>query len=132
MQSAGLKMVSGVGIDLVEVARIERILAKWGDIFIRRIYTVEEVDYCQGKTRPALHFAACFAVKEAFLKATGTGLGGGISFIDIATIHNGMGRPSVKLSEKALDLLSGGGMETSVVRISHTDDLATAIVILEK
>lgn len=132
MQSAGLKMVSGVGIDLVEVARIERILAQWGDAFIRRIYTVEEIDYCQAKARPALHFAACFAVKEAFLKALGTGLGEGISFVEIVTIHNSLGKPFLKLSGKAGFFLWEGNWGSPAVSISHTDNLATAIVILEK
>ncbi|MBW6485906.1 MAG: holo-ACP synthase [Syntrophobacterales bacterium] len=132
MQSAGLKMAAGVGIDLVAVARVERILAKWGDAFIRRIYTVEEIAYCQAKARPALHFAACFAVKEAFLKALGTGLGGGIGFNDIATVHDGNGKPGIKLSGKASALQRGGCREKVAVSISHTDDLATAIVILDK
>jgi holo-[acyl-carrier protein] synthase len=125
-------MVCGVGIDLVEVARIERIIAKRGGMFIRRVYAAEEIAYCQQKARPSLHFAACFAVKEAFLKAVGTGLGAGVSLIQIVTIHDGNGRPSVKLSGKAWDLLKKGGMAMSAVSISHTDDLATAIVIIEK
>jgi holo-[acyl-carrier protein] synthase len=124
-------MVCGVGIDLVDVSRIEKILEKRGGIFTRRVFTIEEIAYCRTKPRPALHFAACFAVKEAFLKALGIGLGGSVSLLDIATIHNGKGSPSVKLSGKASDLLQKGGMGISV-SISHTDDLATAVVILDK
>jgi holo-[acyl-carrier protein] synthase len=123
-------MVSAVGIDLVEISRIEKILEKWGGVFVRRVFTTEEIAYCRSKPRPALHFSACFAVKEAFLKALGIGLGGGVSLLDIATIHNGQGRPSVKLSGKTLDLMQKGGMGTSV-SISHTDDLATAVVIID-
>ena len=125
-------MVSGVGIDLVEVARIERILARRGEAFIRRVYAVEEIAYCQEKVRPSLHFAACFAVKEAFLKALGIGLSGGISFTEIATVHDSKGKPSVKLSGKAGFFLREQDLGRPAVSISHTDVLATAIVIIEK
>jgi holo-[acyl-carrier protein] synthase len=124
-------MVCGIGIDLVDVSRIEKILQKRGDAFIRRIYSAEEVSYCQGRSRPALHFAACFAVKEAFLKALGMGLGEGVNLLDIATAHNEKGKPYLKLSGKARELIEGQEMGTSA-SISHTDDLATAIVVLDK
>lgn len=124
-------MVCGIGIDLVEVSRIEKILQKRGDAFIRRVYSADEVSYCLGRSRPALHFAACFAVKEAFLKALGMGLGEGVNLLDIVTVHNKKGKPSLKLSGKARELTEGQRMETSA-SISHTDDLATAIVILDR
>ncbi len=124
-------MIYGIGIDLVDVARIEKMLAKWGDAFIRRIYSTEEIGYCREKTRPSLHYAACFAVKEAFLKAMGTGLGGGISLTDISTVHRAGGKPEVMLYGEASALLHAEKMATSV-SISHTDDLATAIVMIHK
>lgn len=124
-------MIYGIGIDLVNVARIERMLAKWGDAFSRRIYSAEEIAYCREKTRPSLHYAACFAVKEAFLKAMGTGLGGGITLTDISTVHRAGGKPEIRLCGKANALLQAGKMATSV-SISHTDDLATAIVVIHR
>lgn len=124
-------MIYGIGIDLVEVSRIERIMAKWGDAFSRRIYSAEEIAYCRVKTRPSLHYASCFAVKEAFLKAMGVGLGGGITLTDISTVHKANGKPEVRLFGKADALLQADRMATSV-SISHTDDLATAVVMIHK
>lgn len=124
-------MIYGIGIDLVEVARIERMIAKWGDAFICRIYSAEEIAYCREKTRPSLHYAACFAMKEAFLKAMGVGLGGGITLTDISTVHNVNGKPEIKPYGKTGELLKAGRMTTSA-SISHTDHLATAIVMIHK
>jgi holo-[acyl-carrier protein] synthase len=125
-------MVFGVGIDLVETKRIENTIAKFGDHFTSRTYSENEIGYCQKKPRPFLHFAACFAVKEAFLKALGSGLGAGFSLTDIETIHDSQGKPSVRLSGKAAEFLDALGIDNTQVSISHSGDYVTAVVILAK
>ena len=125
-------MVLGVGIDLIEAKRIEKIIAQFGERFIRRTYSEEEIAYCWNKPRAFLHFAACFAVKEAFLKATGAGFGAGFNLRDIETIHDSQGRPSVRSSGKAAAFLEHLGVGSTQVSVSHTDDYATAVVILAK
>lgn len=67
-------MIVGIGIDLVEVPRMQRILGRWGHRFLARVYTPEEIAYCQARALPAMHYAARFAAKEAAMKAMGTGL----------------------------------------------------------
>lgn len=125
-------MIFGVGIDLVEIGRIETILGKWEDKFLCRIYSAEEIRYCMERARPAVHFAACFAVKEAFLKAIGLGMGGGVRFRDIETTHDGKGKPLLKLTGGATCFLDAQEIRTVQVSISHTDVHAAAIVILER
>jgi len=66
-------MVVGTGIDIVNIDRIERLMARWGDLFLGRVFTEKEIIYCRKRTRPPECFATRFAAKEAFLKAVGWG-----------------------------------------------------------
>lgn len=125
-------MIFGVGIDLVEVDRIEKILKRWEEKFLCRIYSAEEIRYCNRKARPAVHFAARFAVKEAFLKATGVGMGGGIGFRDIETCHDAKGKPLLRPAGGAEVFLDAHGIRSVHLTISHTNAHATAVVILER
>ena len=68
-------MITGTGIDLVDVSRMKKLLAKWGDRFTERYFSQHEIDYCCRKAVPAIHYAARFAAKESFLKSLGIGLG---------------------------------------------------------
>ncbi|MCX5825009.1 MAG: holo-ACP synthase [Deltaproteobacteria bacterium] len=125
-------MIFGVGIDLVEIGRIENVLKKWEEKFLCRIYSAEEIRYCNGQARPAVHFAARFAVKEAFLKAIGLGMGGGVRFRDIETTHDEMGKPMLKLAGGASSFLEAREIRAAHLTISHTSAHATAVVILER
>ena len=125
-------MIFGVGIDLVEIGRIETILKKWEEKFLCRIYSAEEIRYCNERARPAVHFAARFAVKEAFLKAIGVGMGGGVRFCDISTTHDERGKPILKLAGGASSFLETRGIRSVHLTISHTNAHATAVVILEQ
>jgi holo-[acyl-carrier protein] synthase len=126
-------LIYGIGIDLVEVSRIERILAKWHDRFITKVYSSCEADYCKKKAFPHIHFAAAFAVKESFLKACGIGLWmGGIDLRDIELIHDLHGKPALKTNNRASVLLREAGIISTHVSLTHTDMYANAIVILEK
>ncbi len=125
-------MIAGIGIDLVDVARIAAISSRWQGAFLRRVYTEAEIAYCRGLARPAVHLAARFAVKEAFLKSLGLGLGMGIRLRDVETVNDPDGRPRVRLAESARVLMSSRGIDRVKVSITHTREQAAAIVTLEK
>ena len=76
-------MIYGIGVDIVSIRRIERMLERWGPLFIQRVYTPGEIAFCQGKSNPGQHFALRWAAKEAMLKALGLGLRRGIKWTDI-------------------------------------------------
>jgi holo-[acyl-carrier protein] synthase len=125
-------LIYGIGIDLVEVSRIEKMLNKWHDRFIEKVYSSYEADYCKKKSSPAIHFAARFAVKESFLKSLGIGLWMGIDLKDIELIHCPHGKPGLKTHNRAGSILSEAGITSAQVSITHTKKYANAIVILSK
>ncbi|TVS01138.1 MAG: holo-[acyl-carrier-protein] synthase [Phycisphaerales bacterium] len=118
------------GVDLVEVSRIERMLAKTGDRFAERCFTESERAYCQsgGKLR-AERYAARFAAKEAVMKALGTGWTGGVAWTDIEVTRDGTGRPAIALHNEAKALAERAGLREWVVSLSHTGTTAIASVI---
>jgi holo-[acyl-carrier protein] synthase len=125
-------MMYGVGTDLVEVARIEKILKKWRERFTLKVFSDGEIRYCSAKVCPARHFAARFAAKEAFLKGLGMGMGRGVGFRDVEVINSAEGKPALKLQERARDMVEKAGIRESHLSISHTERYAMAVVALEK
>jgi len=125
-------MIHGIGTDFVEVSRIERILQKWGNRFLDRVYAHDEIEYCKNKTFPAIHFAARFAAKESFLKSLGIGLGMGVKLNEIEVSNNALGRPVLKMNEKVVSILDNLGVKTIHVSMTHTREHAHAIVVLER
>lgn len=125
-------MIYGIGTDLVDVIRIKKILEKWGDRFIGKVYSRVEIDYCQKKAFPAIHFAARFAAKESFLKSLGIGLGMGVGLKSIELINNEQGSPLLKLHNRAEEMLREAGVTAVHVSLTHTSNYASAVVVLEK
>jgi holo-[acyl-carrier protein] synthase len=125
-------MIHGIGTDLVEVSRIERILKRWGDRFIDRVYARDEIEYCKNKAFPAIHFAARFAAKESFLKSLGIGLGMGVKLREIEVSNNALGSPVLKMNERIGNILENLGVNAVHVSITHTRKHAHAIVVLER
>lgn len=125
-------MIHGIGTDFVEVSRLEKILQRWGDRFIGKVYSQNEINYCQNKAFPAMHYAARFAAKESFLKSLGIGLGMGVKLKEIEVINNPQGYPVLKIHEKIKDNLDKLGITAIHISITHTREHAHAIVILEK
>jgi holo-[acyl-carrier protein] synthase len=125
-------MIYGVGTDLVDVIRIRKILEKWGDRFIGKVYSYNEIYYCQKKAFPPIHFAARFAAKESFLKSLGIGLGMGVGLKDIELLNNEQGSPHLKLHNRAEGVLREAGVTAVHVSLTHTRNHASAVVILEK
>lgn len=124
-------MIVGLGIDLVEVARIRRILAEHGERFLRRVFTPEEVRFCSAQADPAVPFAARVAAKEAAMKALGTGWGRGVAWRDIETVRPPEGPPRLALSGQAARAAKELGATRFHLSISHTETYAVAAVILE-
>jgi holo-[acyl-carrier protein] synthase len=116
-------MLQGLGIDIIEVARIERALKKWGERFLQRVFTQKERDYCKRKAHPEQSLAARFAAKEAVLKAIGTGLSGGVSWTDVEVVNAESGKPEVRLGQALLEKI---GHKKILLSISHTKEWAIA------
>lgn len=118
------------GVDLVEVPRIERMLAKPGDRFAERCFTDSERAYCEsgGKLRVE-RYAARFAAKEAVMKALGTGWTGGVAWTDIEVVRDGTGRPAIVLHNAAKELAEKSGLREWAISLSHTGMTAIASVI---
>jgi holo-[acyl-carrier protein] synthase len=125
-------MIYGVGIDVVDVSRIEKALERWGDRFIKRVYTPSERTYCQGRARSAARFALRFAAKEAFVKALGVGLTEGIRFPFIEVMNASNGRPCLNLYGRAKECCKEKGVERSFLSLSDDGPTAVAVVVLEK
>jgi holo-[acyl-carrier protein] synthase len=123
-------MILGVGIDIIEVSRIKQSIENYGERFLNRIYTPDEIEYSNAfKDKKYLHFAARFAAKEAFSKAIGTGLTDGFHFKEINISNKSNGEPHIILSGNTLERHAG---EIFHVSLSHINDVAVATVVREK
>ncbi len=120
----------GIGTDIIEVERVERELVRTKGLK-EKIFTHQEIEYCESKHRPALHFAARLAAKEAFLKALGTGWRGGLHFNEIEIINDSGGKPEIVVHGNIRSFCREKGVSEMPVSLSHIKDLAQAIVILE-
>ena len=124
-------MVIGTGIDIVNIERIERLMGRWGDHFLDRVYTEREISRCQRRSRPSECFAIRFAAKEAFLKAIGSGLRNGIQWTDIEVENDPLGKPLLCLHRKAKEVLQTCRIERTYLTLSHDQPFAVAHVLLE-
>jgi holo-[acyl-carrier protein] synthase len=123
--------VVGLGIDMIEVARIEHSLERFGERFMKRVFTDGEIAYCQSMKFPARHFAARFAAKEALSKAFGTGIGKAMGWRDIDVRKKESGEPFVILSGGAESLARERGVKSVLISLTHTDNHAVAVIALE-
>ncbi|MBX7157970.1 MAG: holo-ACP synthase [Verrucomicrobiae bacterium] len=121
--------VLGIGFDMVEVARIQRIWEKFGDAFLQRVFGEEELSYCLKMRQPELHLAARFAAKEAIVKALGSGIGA-VRWRDLVITKESSGAPWIKLSGAALACLEAMGGKVIKVSLSHTQHYAGAQAIV--
>jgi len=124
-------MIVGIGIDIIETARVEHIASEYGVELTDRLFTEDEVAYCKDKADPAKHYAARFAAKEAFLKALGSGLTSGINWRDIEVLRDEFGAPSIKYSGRAAEFAKKLGVTDVHLSISHSENYAAAVVVLE-
>ncbi|MGZ4984176.1 MAG: holo-ACP synthase [Chthoniobacterales bacterium] len=123
--------VRGIGVDIVENARIEHSIERFGERFLHRVFTAGEIAYCQSMKFPARHFAARFAAKEAASKAFGTGIGKSMGWRDIDVHKYGSGQPYIVLEGGAKQLAAERKISAVSVSLSHTDHHAVAMIVLE-
>jgi len=123
-------MIYGIGIDAIEVQRIQKQLTQSGR-FKERIFTQNEISYCESKKNKAQNYAARFAAKEAFFKALGTGWRGGLGFNQVEITNDELGKPEIHLYGKAKQLIEGKGITDIHVSLTHLKATASSIVILE-
>ena len=123
--------VLGIGVDMVEVERIQHSLDRFGERFMKRVFTEGEIDYCTSMKFPARHFAARFAAKEAVSKAFGTGVGKAMGWRDIDIRKKKSGEPFLVFSGPAQELATKRGVTSALITLSHTDHHAMACVVLE-
>ncbi len=124
-------MIAGIGIDIVDIGRIEALLSRYGNRFTERVFTEAEASYAQQSVKRAERLAGRFAVKEAVLKAFGTGKSQGIRWRDVETVRGPMGRPKVILYGNAINFMNKLNADTIHVTIAHDGGKAVAFVIIE-
>ena len=123
-------MVIGIGIDIVEVGRIERAL-QGGEEMANRVFTENELEYCRARRNQYQHFAGRFAAKEAALKALGTGWQEGIRWKDVEVVPGELGQPLLNFQGRAKEILDAAGAKQAQVTITHANEYAVAAVVLE-
>jgi holo-[acyl-carrier protein] synthase len=124
-------MIVGTGIDIAEVDRIAASIARFGRRFLQRVFTAEEIRYCESKANKAERYAGRFAAKEAAMKAIGTGWSRGVTWQDVEVSRSRGGRPTISFHNKAAEFFRGLGAARAHLSITHTRDSAMAQVILE-
>ena len=121
--------IIGMGLDATEIDRIADMIGRYGDRFLRRIFTDGEIAYCTQRRVSAIHFAGRFAAKEAAMKALGTGHSRGVLWRDIEVVRHS-GPPQLQLHGGAARQFSLIGGHSSLMTITHTDSLALAQVLI--
>ncbi|HXE06919.1 MAG TPA: holo-ACP synthase [Acidobacteriaceae bacterium] len=122
----------GLGTDLMEIARIEESILRFGDRFLGRVFTPGEIAFCQKKKKSAESFAARFAAKEAAAKALGTGISRGVSWQEIEVVRRAGERPEVLFHGRAAERSRALGVLSANISLTHSREIAMAVVILEK
>lgn len=123
--------ILGTGTDIVEVLRIARMIERHGELFIGRVYTPDEIEYCASRKAATQHYAGRWAAKEAVLKALGTGWVRGIGWRDVEVRNTPAGLPTVRLYGGARDMQEHLGIERLHLSISHCRAYATAYAVAE-
>jgi holo-[acyl-carrier protein] synthase len=121
--------IIGLGLDATDIDRIASTIDRYGDRFLQRIFTAGEIAYCTRRRVPAIHFAGRFAAKEAAMKALGTGNSQGVVWRDVEVVRRG-GPPQLQFHGGAGRRFAAIGGRTSLLTITHSDDLALAQVLI--
>jgi holo-[acyl-carrier protein] synthase len=124
-------MIVAIGIDLIEIARIEEVFARRGERFRNRVFTEAEIEYCERRASKIASYAARFAAKEAVMKALGTGWAEAVAWRDIEVVRGESGAPTIQLYGRALEYFRELGARRAHLSLTHSRDFAMAQVILE-
>ncbi len=122
-------MIYGIGVDIVKISRIQDAVERWGEGFLRKIYTDKEVAYCYSKNLPYLSLAVRFAAKEALIKAIASEVAVSLREIEVVTSEGG--RPLINLYGRAEEFLRSKHIHRVHVSLSHEKEFGVALVILE-
>lgn len=122
-------MIIGIGTDIVEVERIQKMMSDHGDHFLERVFTAAEIAHCQPRREAAQHFAGRWAAKEAVMKALGTGFTPEVGWTDIEILTHPSGQPYVVMHGSARTCSENKGIGTILITLSHTKTYATATAI---
>ncbi|MBT1070490.1 holo-[acyl-carrier-protein] synthase [Pelotalea chapellei] len=124
-------MIAGIGTDIVAVERFQRFVDTNNTALLQRLFTMRELSVCSARKEKATCLAGRFAAKEAFVKALGTGLRDGISWLDMEVINDHLGKPELHLSGKTEEIFLTRKLGTAFLSISHDGGHAIAMVVLE-
>ena len=124
-------MIVGIGIDVAEVKRIAEVIESQGERFLKRVFTRDEVAYCEQFRNKYERFAGRFAAKEAAMKALGTGWSRGVRWVDVEVVRHRGRRPTLELKGEARKIADGLGVKNIALSITHTVEQAIAQVIFE-
>jgi holo-[acyl-carrier protein] synthase len=124
-------LIIGIGTDLIEIARIERSYQRFGQSFLDRVYTLDEIAYCMRKKNYAESLAARFAAKEAGAKALGTGISHGVSWREFEVRRQRSGKPELHLSGRAAQIAEKLGIRRLSLSVSHSRTMSIAVVVAE-
>ncbi len=122
-------MIVGLGTDIVEIVRIGRMIERHGELFLNRVYTPDEIRYCQKRRESFQHYAGRWAAKEAVMKTLGTGMARGVSWQDIEVCTLKSGQPTLNIRGGARDFAEKLGVDEILITISHCRAYATATAI---
>lgn len=121
-------MVKGIGIDVLEIRRMEEVVSRWGNKFLDRVFTEGELEYARSRKNPIYHIAGRFAVKEAVAKALATGWAGGFRWKDVEVRNDAAGKPAVIVRGNVEQILASSRI---LVSISHAESVVVATAIIE-
>jgi holo-[acyl-carrier protein] synthase len=124
-------LIVGLGVDIAEVGRIKAAIERHGEVFLRRVYTAREREYCERFKNKFERYAGRFAAKEAAMKALGTGWARGVRWVDVEVVRQKGGRPTMALAGEAGKVAERLGVKNIVLSITHTGTQALAQVIFE-
>ena len=127
----GDRMIVGTGIDIAEVDRIRQTVERFGRRFTERVFTADEIRYCESKANKIERYAARFAAKEAALKAIGTGWNRGVTWRDVEVRRSPGQRPTIVFHGRAGEFFAKLGAMRAHLSLTHTKEFAMALVILE-
>ena len=120
----------GIGIDVVEVERVSSSIDEFGEKFLNRIFTEQERKYCSAQKRPAIHYAARFAAKEAVAKAFGTGIGKNLSWLDVEVVRQASGEPMIELSGEGAVFAKEKNIADIKISLTHAEHYAAANAVV--
>ena len=123
-------MIYGIGVDIIKIERMKEVIEKWGDKFLERVFTRNEIFYCYKKRTPYPSLSVRFAAKEALIKAIGSEIS--VAFTDIEIINADTGKPVLRISGKLQDFLNIKQIKAAHLSLSHEHEYGVACVVLEQ